>query len=200
MNFPDYYNKINSIKLYEPLSEILGSTPDGIIEFNFTEIVKVAGHACPTVAGAYLMAYHGSKKLYPNALPVRGGIEVLMKNSETSGVTGVIANVIGTILGAAGAGGFKGLGGENSRHNSIHFSQNINSPVQLRRKDNGAVVNLSYHPELVPSNSEMSFLLEKILNESASVDEKKQFSAHWNSRIEKILCDQFENKNLIVIT
>jgi hypothetical protein len=51
--------------------------------------------------------------LYPDALPQRGGIRVDFREDRLSGVTGVIANVVSMLTGAAQDTGFKGIGGRN---------------------------------------------------------------------------------------
>ena len=55
MNYPDFFNEVETIKLFDPLSKVLGSLNDGMVEFNYLDSVKAAGHSCPTVSGAYLM-------------------------------------------------------------------------------------------------------------------------------------------------
>ena len=112
MHYPDFFDKVSSITLQDPLSNILGAFEEGKMEIKYLECVKLAGHSCPTVAGAYLMAQQGLKALYGNDIPQRGSIEISMRDSESDGVTGVICNVLSFITGANGAGGFKGLNGK----------------------------------------------------------------------------------------
>ncbi len=66
----------------------------------FKDVVKLSGHSCPTVAGAYLMTIYSLKKLYENELPVRGEIKVELRDSKSSGITGVLANVASFLTGA----------------------------------------------------------------------------------------------------
>ena len=91
MHYPDFFDKVPSITLQDPLSNVLGAFEAGEMEIKYLECVKLAGHSCPTVAGAYLMAQQGLKSLYGNDVPQRGSIEISMRDSETDGVTGVIA-------------------------------------------------------------------------------------------------------------
>lgn len=200
MTYQKFYNDVPSIKLFDPLAKILGSSTDGLLEFSFTDIVKLAGHGCPTVAGAYLSAYHGLLALYPDEIPVRGNVVVLLKGPESEGVNGVIANVLGSIMGAAGSGGFGGLGGQFSRKNLLHFSQDIPLNIQLRRLDTHTLINISYHPEIVSGDPRTSLFLGKILNGSASVEEERTFKLLWNERLERILCHEFNNPKLIHLT
>ena len=74
MAFPDFYARIPPLTLRDPLAAILGAAKDGILEYRYEDAVRLAGHSCPTVAGAWLMARHGLAALYPNEMPVLGNI------------------------------------------------------------------------------------------------------------------------------
>lgn len=199
MKFLKYYEQIENIKMYDPLSRTLGSLEDGIIEFSFLDLVKCAGHGCPTVGGAYLMAAAGLKHLYKDDLPCRGKIELHLKTSKDIKTTGVIANTIGIIIGAADEGGFKGLNGLYARNNLIKFNQTFDGDVLLKRIDNGKFVSISYHPEIVPGNPLVSQLLSKILNQESTIDEEVEFQKNWNERLEKIMLLGSSNPQLIKI-
>ena len=111
MQYPNFYTKVETIKLYDPLSDFLGAFSNGIIEINYIDCVKLAGHSCPTVAGAYLMTLHGLKALYPDSLPQRGNLRVSLREDRSKGVTGVVGNIISFITGASDETGFKGIQG-----------------------------------------------------------------------------------------
>jgi hypothetical protein len=199
MNFPAFYNEIPSIKFFEPLSDVLGSSSNGVVEFSFKDAVKIAGHGCPTVGGAYLMVFYGIKKLYGDEVPVRGNIEIHISDPIDSGSTGVVGMVAGSIVGAAEKGGFKGLGGQFSRNNSLFFNASFDGDMKLRRKDNGQTVIMEYHPEIVSGNPEMGIYLKKVLDKTASEDEKALFQKMWNDRLKKIMVDEFNNSKLVLI-
>lgn len=186
MNTPTFY-ATSSIKLYEPLYDLFGVNKNAHVEFTFEDAVKIAGHACPTVAGAFLLAYHGARKLYEGETPIRGSFQLLFKEDESVGVTGVISTIMGSILGASGIGGFKGLGGQFARNNRVLYNQSISSQVAILRTDTNAIVYLDYHPELIPLHQETSQLLSKILNDQATLSEKSTFQKLWNQRLEAIL-------------
>lgn len=198
MEFPKYYHQIEKIRLFDPLAEVLGSCNEGIIEFSFSDVVSFAGHGCPTVGGAYLMTLMGLKLLYKNLIPIRGMIEVHMGQAKDSGTTGVVAAVAGFILGASDEGGFKGLAGNYFRNNLIKFSQDFKGHMRLVRIDTGESVTLEYHPEIVPGNQLTGILLEKILKNVATIEEKKEFQTIWNQRLEKIMVNEISNPNLII--
>ena len=197
MQYPHFYTQIPPIKLYDPLSEFLGAFEDGHLSISYLDCVKLAGHSCPTVAGAYLMAKEGLKALYGETLPERGSVKIEMKESIEEGVTGVVCNVISFILGASGVSGFKGIQGNFSRDNLVFFAADIPTEVKLTRLDTEESVNLSYNPSSIKPNENMMPLLGKCLKGLASTEEQETFKTLWQSRVEKIL---LSTNNLITIT
>ena len=115
MNHPAFFDAVPTIRLRDPLAEFLGATTDGVLEYGYLDAVKLAGHSCPTVASAYWMTYRALRALYPDSLPERGNIRVEFSKAFAEGTTGVIANIVGLLTGAAGEGGFKGIGGRFDR-------------------------------------------------------------------------------------
>jgi len=65
-------------------------------------------------------------------------------------VTGVIANVLSLITGAAQDGGFKGIAGRFERRHLPFFNSAIEGEVRFQRVDTGTAVEASYQPEIVP--------------------------------------------------
>lgn len=55
MQTPVFFDQAPTIVMYDALTQILGVTPDGLVEYRYLDAVKLAGHSCPTVAGAWLM-------------------------------------------------------------------------------------------------------------------------------------------------
>lgn len=200
MNYPTFFDKVKTITLYDNLSEFLGATTDGKIEISYLDCVKLAGHSCPTVAGAYLMTKAALEALYSDTLPQRGSIEIDIKDSETEGVSGVIGNVIGYIVGGAGVGGFKGMMGHFSRDNLIRYGVNIPSQIKVTRLDTNDSVNVSIDISKVPGNPEMKPLMQKALQGIASKEEKARFQELWQQRVEAMLLDSDLAKEIITIT
>jgi hypothetical protein len=187
MNYPDFFNNIETIKLTDDLSSFLGTFEDGIVEFSYLDIVKSAGHSCPTVAGAYLCALEGLKALYPNnETPKRGEIFVSFKEDSNEGVAGVIANVLTQITGATESFGFKGIGGNFVRHDLMKFNDDINSSIKLQRLDNGNTVEVIYNPSSIPGNPMQQQLMQKIMQGIATSQEKIDFGKLWQNRVEQI--------------
>ncbi len=197
MTYPKFYDNVQDIVLYDPLSELLGSFEDGVIKFKYIHVVKSAGHSCPTVAGAYLMTATALKALYPDSKPVRGEIDVSFKESLEDGVAGVISNVITQITGATDKSGFKGLNGKFARHSLMHFDSNIESSARFMRTDTKETVDVYYDPSCVAPHPDQMPLMQKIMQGSASEDEKKRFGELWQLRVEKILCDSDSYDTLI---
>ncbi len=187
MKYPDFFDAVEPIKTFDPLAEILGAADKGIMTYSYIDMVKFAGHSCPTVAGAWLMTAIGLEKLYGKDLPVRGNIRVQMRGALDEGVVGVIGSCIGFVTGAANEGGFKGLGGRFARNNRLTYDQKIEGSVRLTRIDNGKSVGLDYNPSSIPGNPEQQILLQKIMQGSATDEEKARFGKLWQERVKKIL-------------
>lgn len=199
MQYPDFYTKVAPIRLYDPLSDFLGALKEGEVEVTYLDCVKLAGHSCPTIAGAYLLAAKGLAALYGDTLPRRGSIKVEMKENEDAGVTGVTATILSFILGASGVGGFKGVLGQFSRNDLLFFGSSINAEVRLTCLNTMKSVDLSYDPSLVKADEKMKPLMEKSLQGVASTEEKKIFQQLWQARVEEILLNKEYNNELITI-
>ncbi len=187
MIYPDFFNTIETIKLKDELSNFLGTFEDGLVEFSYLDIVKSAGHSCPTVTGAYLMALEGLKALYPNdETPMRGEIFVSFKEDASEGVAGVIANVFTQITGATETSGFKGIGGNFVRHDLLKFNDDISSNIKLQRLDNGNTIEVIYNPSSIPANPLQQELMQKIMQNNATTEDKISFGKLWQQRVENI--------------
>ncbi|WP_371257723.1 hypothetical protein [Sulfuricella sp. T08] len=197
MNTPGFYNDVPKITLYDPLSEFLGAAEKGIVEYNYLDAVKLAGHSCPTVAGAYLMTRKALASLYGGELPVRGAIQVSFRDGQADGVTGVIANVASLLTGAAQSGGFKGIGGKFDRRNLLHFNASITGEIRYTRLDTGINVETTYHPELISPSPDMKELMQKAMMGVANAEERSRFGLLWQDRVKRILIEHADNDELI---
>lgn len=199
MQYPAFFDQIEPLVLRDPLAELLGAFSDGVMQIHYLDVVRLAGHSCPTVAGAFLMARKGMKALYGDAIPVRGEIAVEMQQSIGEGVTGVIANVLSFITGATDQGGFHGLAGQFDRRHLLSFDTANPTPVTLIRRDTGQRASLVYDASFIPADPLMGTLFPKLLAGRASADEAKQFGALWQGRVEAILCDFADDPRLVVL-
>lgn len=186
-----------SIELYDPLAAVLGSAPGGVLRYGFADAVQLSGHACPTVAGAYLMTLRGLRQLYPQQTPQRGDVLVRMRQAAADGTAGVIAQIAGLITGAAGEGGFAGLAGQFRRRGLLQFNQDIVSLMQLVRIDNGEAVNLDFDPSQVSAALDIGELLPQVLAGEAEPEQIERFQSCWRQRLFDILVTHADNPLLV---
>ncbi len=194
MNYPSFFDTIESIQLKDPLSQVLGAFEAGEYEISYLEVVKAAGHSCPTVAGAYIITQEALKVLYPEGRAVRGAIKVEFEEDLEDGVAGVIANVVSQITGATDKSGFKGLQGQFARHSLMHFNANIDASARFTRVDNGKSVDVTYNPGSVMPDPQMMPLMQKLSSGEATPEDVKAFGALWQDRVKRI----FENLSEVV--
>ncbi|MCK9373257.1 MAG: hypothetical protein M0P91_08665 [Sulfuricurvum sp.] len=197
MKTPDFFNDVPSITMSDPLSRLLGAAEKGILTYTYEDIVKLAGHSCPTVAGAYLMVRKGVTELYGEDTPVRGEIKIQMRGKLGEGTIGVVANVASMITGAAQSGGFHGLGGMFDRRGLLCFDADIEGEMVLERVDTQERVILSYNPSMVPVEGEMGELLPLIISGRAEASAVETFGIMWQDRVKKILIDHREDPRLV---
>jgi len=197
MQHPSFFNTVPTIKVQDPLSNILGAFENGIYEFNFLEIVKSAGHSCPTVAGAYLITLQALKALYDDEMIVRGNISVEFKEDLEDGVAGVISNVVTQITGATDKSGFKGLGGKFARHSLMNFNSNISSSARFTRVDTQKRVDVYYDPSSVAPDANMGALMQKIMGGTSNDEEFKEFGHLRQDRVKRIF-ENIENVTKVV--
>ncbi len=187
MSFPEYFSQAPSITVYDGLAKLLGASSDGLLHYEYRDAVKLAGHSCPTVAGAWLMTILGLQAIYHNENPVRGEIIVRFADSANSGVTGVIANVACLVTGATSDTGFKGLAGQHDRRNLLFFDADIPGELSFTRRDTGASVAASFNAQSIPGQPETMMLLQKSLAGRATAAEQEIFAKLWQERVARIL-------------
>ena len=200
MGFPEFFAQIPAVTLRDPLADLLGAADDGLIEYRFADAVKLAGHSCPTVAGAWLMTVRALRALYGDETPERGNIAVAVHERIDSGVAGVIASIAGLLTGAAGDGGFKGLGGRYSRRNLLHFGVAGSGNLTFTRRDSDVAVNCVLHLENVPADPRLGGLLAAILSGSADQATISLFGQLWQERVRRILVDHYADPDLVHLT
>ncbi len=198
--FRDFIGEVKPIRMKEPLAETLGAfTSEGtVLTYTFADAVKMAGHACPTVAGVYLACRMSLERLYPAGTPVRGEISITVYGEPDEGVYGVIAQVFSFITGAAPTTGFRGLGPKFKRKDLLKFSPKRPDPkaqsFEFKRLDNGKSVLVKFYPQQIPMAEEkakrMGELLEKVIWEAAREEEKREFQEIWTGRVKDMLLEQ----------
>ena len=194
MNYPQFFDEVPSITVKDPLAQALGAFKNGEYEITYLEVVKAAGHSCPTVAGAYIMASEAIKFLYPEERAVRGNIKVEFAESLQEGVAGVIGNVITHITGATDKSGFKGLNGQFARHSLMFFDADINSSARFTRVDTKKSVDVNYNHSSIAASPKMMPLMQKLTTGVATPEEVEEFGQLWQERVKRI----FENFEEVV--
>ncbi|HTN67777.1 MAG TPA: hypothetical protein VL051_16525 [Burkholderiaceae bacterium] len=200
MTYPGFFDQAPSITVRDELAQLLGAAEGGLMTYHYVDAVRLAGHSCPTVAGAYLLTRRALQLLYAQQIPQRGGIRVQFSAPVEQGVIGVLASVAGLITGAAGQGGFKGIGGRHCRKDLLHYGANFDGEVRFERQDTGAAVQLGMDMGKVPFDPRTLPLLQKALGGSASADEVAEFGRLWQERVRKILLEHVDDPDLIFVT
>lgn len=202
MTYPDYFEQAPVIRLYDPLAKILGSTTDGIMDYHYVDAVRLAGHSCPTVAGAFLTARAALRALYSDTLPERGGVSVHMPSPETEGTIGVVAQVLTLITGAAAQGGFKGIGGRFARKGLLSFAgQGVeyDDAVRFERVDNGAAVRVTFDFNRVPADESQRERMQAVIHHRETPEQQVEFARLWQERVRKILLEYADDPSLIAV-
>lgn len=199
MSLSEFFARIPTITLRDPLAELLGAAEGGLIEYAFADAVKLAGHSCPTVAGAWLMSVRALRALYGDEIPVRGNVAVALHENLDSGVAGVIASVATLLTGAAGDGGFKGLGVRHARRGLLRFGAAEVAGMRFRRLDTGAAVDCIFRPQLVPADPMLGELLPGIVNGTANAAETRRFGQLWQDRVQRLLIDHGDDPAIVEI-
>ncbi len=183
MQYPKFFDQIEHIILQDGLSDTLGSTENGIIDISYLEIVKMAGHSCAVVSGAYLMTLKGLKALFGNEFPKRGEIKVELREQLGDGNTGVFGQVYSNITGATTNTGFGGLFGNFNRRNLMFYGKEMKGNVRFTRLDTGESVEVSYNPEVVVTPSA---IVQSAFGPDATEESRKSFPKRWQEMVKTI--------------
>lgn len=199
MTFPSFFAEAPRLKVRDPLSAFLGASEDGVLNYSYEDAVRLAGHSCPAVAGAYLMVIGGLAYLYDEDLPERGGIEVFMRSERDQGTTGVLASVATLLTGAAAETGFHGIGPARrfARRGMLHFGAEIEGVMALRRRDTGAGVVVDIDTGAVPHAAEMAAVMPLAVSGEADAATSAGFAALWQDRVRRMLIEHADDPKLI---
>ncbi|MCP4042236.1 MAG: hypothetical protein GY731_09815 [Gammaproteobacteria bacterium] len=187
------------VSFFDPLGKLLGAG-DGLYTYTFDDAAKLAGHACPTVAGGFLLVKRAVELLYGNELPQRGDIRVTVYGAPDQGTTGPMSQVVTLLTGATADNGFQGLGRQFIRQGLMQFAPgNVMGAARYRfeRVSTGSQVTLSYDPSSIPPAPTMGPDLQAVLSGGGSEETATRFRDAWRDRVIKILRD--EGKNTIQV-
>lgn len=188
------YN-VDPIEIRDPVAEALRNLESGDpIVISYTDTVKEAGHSCPTTSGAYRITQLGLDALYSDSYPVRSEIQVQAAGSRDDAAYGVMSRIISYVTGATEDDGFRGLtGGYGGRRNLLAFdafdAATPDPAFRLRRTDTDETIEVTYHPDEVPTGGPAIGNLQQILNRSASDQQREAFADAWHRRVQVVLED-----------
>jgi hypothetical protein len=200
MTFPNFYDAAPRLTVYDPLSEFLGAADQGRIEYGYADAVRLAGHSCPTVAGAYMMAVKALRHLYGSDLPVRGDIEVHVRAAAEDGTAGVMASIATLVTGATRETGFKGIAGQFDRRHLLVFGADLGGEMAFRRRDTGAGVQARVDSSLVAPDPETRSLLQRQLTSGVTDEEATRLRTLWQDRVRRLLIDHFDDPRVVQLT
>lgn len=197
--YPDFFDEIPAIRVRDPLAAFLGVSDDGTFDYRYLDAVKLAGHSCPTVAAAWNMTRLALAALYGNEMPCRGNIRVALSGASDQGVTGVMANVVSLITGAAAEGGFKGLAGQFQRQNLMRFGVEIPLELRFSRVDTGQTVDVACDTGAIPSDPEMLGLLRQCLQGQSGPSSRQRFGQLWQQRVRCLLLEHGDDPQVFTV-
>lgn len=187
------YENVEPIRVRDPVAEALTVLEPGEpFLISYADVVKGAGHSCPTAAGAFRIAQLGLEELYPDADPVRSDVEVTAGGPKSDSTYGVMSRIISYITGAAEEEGFGGLaGGYGDRRHHLHFGESggVDPTFTLERTDTGEAVRVTYHVGEVPSAGTATQYLGKLVDGTATDEERAAFAEAWHGRVRAVLAD-----------
>lgn len=189
MPYPEFFDAVPPLRMRDALAQFLGALDDSVIEYTYLDAVKLAGHSCPTVASAYWMTHRALTALYGAEPASRGTIRIDFRDDRSAGVTGVIANVVSLLTGAAGDGGFKGIGGQFVRRDLLQFNADVPLTVRFTRCDDGSYADVAAHLDRVPADPAQSVLLQRWRAGEADAGDMRRFAALWQDRVRRILLE-----------
>jgi len=198
MRTPAFFDAVPTITLVDPLAETLGAAAGGVIEYGYLDAVKLAGHSCPTVAGAWLMTRKALARLYPDRLPRRGEIRVELRQALDDGVAGVIGAVAGLVTGACNEGGFKGLAGRYGRKGLLRFDVPMEGEIRFTRLDTGAAVELTHRMATVPRPQAVNEWMPKALGTDDAAA-RAAFGEAWQAWVRTLLLDHADDPAVVVV-
>ncbi|MEO5654457.1 MAG: hypothetical protein ABIR00_00525 [Nitrosospira sp.] len=201
MNYPDFYEQAPVVRTRDPFAEMLGAAQDGVLEYHYADAVRLAGHSCPTVAGAFLMGRAALATLFPDEPAERGAIAIHMPAPESEGTTGVTAQVLTLLTGAASDNGFHGIQGRFRRKGLLSFAERREGEaISFKRLDTGAGVTVSLDVSPVPSDPAQGARMAAILYGNADDAQRVAFANAWQDRVRRLLLEFADDPRVIRVT
>lgn len=200
MSFPDFYDQAPVVRTHDPFAAMLGAASDGMLDYHYVDAVRLAGHSCPTVAGAFLIGRAALAALYPDEPAERGAIAVHMPAPESEGTTGVVAQVLTLLTGAASVNGFHGIQGQFKRRGLLSFSdRREGEAITFKRRDNGASVAVTLDVSLVPGDPAQGARMAAILQNTADDSQRTDFANAWQDRVRRLLLEFADDPRVVQV-
>jgi len=197
-----FFDDVEPILLRDPLSVLLGAMDEeDVMVFKYPDAVKLAGHSCVSVSGAYKVTAEALKSLYGEEVPIRGDITVAIMGGPEDMAYGPVSQVISFITGAAPITGFKGLKGRFKRQNKLIFDRSkpeFNTFI-FQRNDTGKTVKVTFNPQVLPQNQKMGELMSQVLSDKATVKEREEFIDLWQGNVKEVLLNDVKYEGLFHI-
>src|SRR5699024_10632025 len=137
-----------------------------------------------------------------DAIPERGNIGVQMPAPMDTGTTGVIAQVLTLITGAAADNGFKGLAGRFARNDLMRCeaADTVTDAVMFQRLDNDAAVTIELDTGPVPADPALPQLLGPVVHGAASEQQEALFRSVWQERVRCLLLEHADDPRVLKVT
>ncbi len=128
-------------------------------------------------------------ELFPDRLPQRGGVKVEFRDEARVGSTGVVANVVQMLTGAAGSTGFKGIGGRFGRAGLIRFKPDLPRQLRSTRLENEEAVDAEADLSFLPHGEAMEGLIQRCVRKTADEEDIARLGRMWQERVRCLLID-----------
>lgn len=117
---------------------------------------------------------------------------------EDQGVTGVIAQVLTLVTGAAGDNGFKGLNGRHARNRLLFFAAEDTgtSAVVFERRDTGQSMSVEVDMSGIAPHPDRRALAGAVMQGVAAAGQVKTFGTAWQDRVKRLL-EQADNPAVV---
>jgi hypothetical protein len=196
----DYITEVPPIMMMDPYFQIFGQSQVPV-PYTYENAVKLAGHSCGAVTGAWTITRKALEVLYPDGeIPVRGQIAVEAPGAEDEWFVGVFGEVITFITGAAPKTGF--IGAEFGQTDNVFVRQNKmvypedptgTMPPKMEwiftRLDTGTSVGVIFNLAVITpiATPERQAMGVKMVKGEATPEEAADYYEYWNERATFVL-------------
>ena len=139
--------------------------------------------------------------LYPGEPAERGGTAVHMPAPEHEGTTGVMAQVLTLLTGAASDNGFQGIQGRFKRKGLLSFAERREGEaITFTRLDTGKRVAVSLNVSPIPGDPAQGARMTAILQDRADDSQRAAFANSWQDRVRRLLLEFADNPQVIRVS